>query len=158
MEKQITAALKKLEYGVYIVTMGEGTSGNAFTASWVSQVSSEPPIIAMAVHNKHQSSRLIDQHGGFVVNLIAENHAEFAKAYYGPAESGYQKLAHAEVDSSPVTRSPLLKGALGYLDCKTVNKVTVGNHTVFFGEVKAAEMHQDSPILTTSGSKLRYLG
>ncbi len=63
MEKQITAVLKKLEYGVYIVTMGQGNAGNAFTASWVSQVSNEPPIIALAVHNKHQSSRQIDQAG-----------------------------------------------------------------------------------------------
>ncbi len=158
MEKQITAVLKKLEYGVYIVTMGQGNAGNAFTASWVSQVSNEPPIIALAVHNKHQSSRLIDQAGGFVVNLLAADHAEIAKAYYGPAESGYQKLAHAEVEASPATGSPLIKGALGYLDCRLIDKVSVGNHTLFLGEVKAAELQQDSPLLTTSGSKLRYLG
>lgn len=158
MEKQINAVLKKLEYGVYIVTMGKGTEGNAFTASWVSQVSSEPPMIALAVHNKHQSSRLIDQHGAFVLNLIAENHPEIAKAYYGPAESGYQKLANAELGSSPATGSPLIQGAIGFIECKVFTKVSAGNHTIFVGEVKAAELHQDTPLLTSSKSKLHYLG
>jgi flavin reductase (DIM6/NTAB) family NADH-FMN oxidoreductase RutF len=158
MEKQITTALKKFEYGIYIVTMGKGTEGNAFTASWVAQVSSEPPMVALAVHNKHQSSRLIDQHGGFVINLIAENHPEIAKAYYGPAESGYQKLAHADVGTSPATGSPLILGSLGFLDCMVVSKVSAGNHTLFIGEVKAAQLHQDTSVLTTSKSKLHYLG
>jgi len=155
---KITEALRKLEYGVYIVTMGNGNEGNAFTASWVTQVSSEPPMLALAVHNKHQSSRLIDRHGCFVVNLIAENHIEIAKAYYGPAESGYQKLKEADLGKSPATGCPLIAGALGWLDCKVVSKVAAGNHTVFIGEVKAAELNQDGYALTTSNSKLRYLG
>lgn len=154
----IADALKKFEYGVYIVTMGDGAEGNAFTASWVSQVSSEPPMVALAVHNKHQSSRLIDQHGGFVVNLIAENHAEIAKAYYGPAESGYEKLKHAQVGKSPATGSPLISGALGYIDCRVVEKIATGNHTLFIGEVLAAELLADNYLLTTSTSKLRYMG
>lgn len=159
MEKgSIADALRKLEYGVYIVTMGDGSDGNAFTASWVTQVSSEPPMVAIAVHNKHQSSRLIDKHGGFVVNLIAENHAEIAKAYYGPAEAGYEKLKHAEVGKSPATGSPLIQGSLGYLDCRVVTKLTTGNHTLYIGEVKAAELLADNYLLTTSNSKLRYIG
>lgn len=154
----IADALKKLEYGVYIVTMGDGNDGNAFTASWVSQVSSEPPMVALAVHNKHQSSRLIDQRGSFVINLIAETNLEIAKAYYGPAEAGYQKLRHAEIGKSPSTGSPLIQGALGFLDCKVVSKVPTGNHTLFIGEVLAAELHHDNYLLTTTNSKLRYVG
>lgn len=156
--RAISDALKKLEYGVYIVTMGDGADGNAFTASWVTQVSSEPPMVALAVHNKHQSSRLIDQAGAFVVNLISETHIEIAKSYYGPAESGYERLKHAEIGRSAVTGSPLIQGALGYIDCKVVSKVPTGNHTLFIAEVRAAEVHHDNYLLTTTNSKLRYQG
>lgn len=154
----ITDALKKLEYGVYIVTMGNGNDGNAFTASWLTQVSSEPPMVALAVHDRHQSARLIDQHRAFVINLIAEGHIEVAKAYYGPAESGYQKLQHADIGKSPVSGTPLIQGALGFIDCQVVSQVDVGNHTLFIAEVKAAELHHDNYLLTTSNSKLRYTG
>lgn len=158
VDKTITTALRKLEYGVYVVSMGKGTAGNAFTASWISQVSSEPPMVAVAVHNKHQSSRLIESHGAFVINLLAQTHGEVAKIYYGPAESGYVKFKDAQVADSPATGTAMINGADGFLDCKIVNKVAVGNHTLFIAEVLAADIHNDSPVLSTSNSKLHYAG
>jgi flavin reductase (DIM6/NTAB) family NADH-FMN oxidoreductase RutF len=157
-EKSITTGLRRLEYGVYVVTMGKGQEGNAFTASWVMQVSSLPPMVALAVHNKHQSSRLLKDAGGFVINLIAANTPEVAKTYYGPAESGYQKLKNASVTAAPVTGSPILSGVAGFLECKVVNHVAAGNHTVFFAEVVAAKVDDDKPLLTSTNSKLNYLG
>lgn len=157
--KDINKVLKKLEYGVYVVTMGKGTEGNAFTASWVMQVSSEPPMIAISVHDKHQSSRLIKDGGAFVVNLIGEGQEGVAKTYYGPAESGYERLKGTTVKDSPVTKTPLIPGAIGFFDCQLVNSISAGNHTIFIGEIKAAELDDEvKQLMTTSNSKLHYLG
>lgn len=157
-DKDIKGVLRRLEYGVYIVTMGRGADGNAFTASWITQVSSEPPLVALAVHNKHQSSRLIRDGKAFVVNLLASGHAEFARTYYGPAESGYQKLKHAILRDAPVTGTPILNGVVGWLECRLANEVACGNHTLFIGEAVAGESTENVPILTSSASKLHYLG
>lgn len=156
--KDISKVLKKLEYGVYVVTMGKGTDGNAFTASWLSQVSSEPPMVAMAVHNKHQSMPKMSEAGAFAVNILAEGDDNIARTYFGPAESGYEKLKGAGISSSPETGSPLISGAVGYLDCKVVNKISVGNHTLFVAEVVAASLEREVHILTTFNSKTRYTG
>ena len=157
--KDINKVLRKLEYGVYVVTMGKGTGGNAFTASWVMQVSSEPPMIAISVHDKHQSSRLIKESNAFVVNLIGEGQDGVAKTYYGPAESGYDKLKGTTVKDSPVTQTPLIPGAIGYFDCQLVNAVTAGNHTIYIGEIKAAELDDEvQQLMTTTNSKLHYTG
>ncbi len=158
MNQDARKVLRKLEYGVYIVTMGRGQSGNALTASWLTQVSSEPPMIALAVKSSHQSAQLIADTGNFVVNLIAEGQEEFAKTFYGPAESGYKKLDGATVTDSPASSSPVLSGAAGYLDCKVVNKLEVGNHVLFIAEVSAASLDSDGSILTTANSKLHYAG
>jgi len=32
----------KLEYGIYVLTMGEGEEGNALAVSWLTQVSGKP--------------------------------------------------------------------------------------------------------------------
>lgn len=155
----INKVLKKLEYGIYVVTMGSGNDGNAFTASWVMQCSSEPPMIAVAVHNKHQSSRLMKDSGSFVVNLIAEGHDEVIKTYFGPAESGYEKLKNSSVTDSPVTKTPLIPGAIGHLDCQISSTAQAGNHTVFIGEIKAAMLDDKAAVLmTTSNAKMHYLG
>lgn len=157
-DKKLAAALRKLEYGVYVVSTGKGTSGNAFTASWVSQISSEPPLVALAVHDKHQSSRMIDQSGSFVINIIASNHVEVAKTYYGPAESGYGKLKDSHVTDSPATGTAMIPGTDGFLDCRVVNKVAAGNHMLFIAEVLAGEALNDLPVLSSSNSKLHYAG
>ena len=157
-DKLIGKVLRKLEYGVYLVSMGKGQAGNAFTASWVSQISSDPPMVALAVNNKHQSTPLLKEHGGFVIHLLAEGQAAVAQTYYGPAESGYEKLKTAPVADSPETGSPIIGGASGYLDCKVTASHPAGNHTVYFAEVKAASLDDDSPILTSSNSKLKYAG
>lgn len=157
--KDIKDVLRKLEYGVYVVTMGRGTEGNAFTASWVMQTSSEPPMIALAVRNKHQSCRLIKEAGAFALNLMGEGQEAVAKTYYGPAESGYEKLAGTSVKDSPETKTPLIPGAIGYLDCQLVNTVATGNHTLFIGEVKAATLDDDmTQLMTTTSSNLHYTG
>jgi flavin reductase (DIM6/NTAB) family NADH-FMN oxidoreductase RutF len=156
--KKFANALKKLEYGVYVVSMGKGPDGNAFTASWVSQVSSEPPLVSVAVHNKHQSARLLQDMDAYVINLIDAGQAEFAKRWYGPAESGYDKLKTAEYEDSPVTKTPVLAGGVGYIECKLVDRISVGDHTMFIGEVVAASLDSDKPVLTTSSSGLHYLG
>lgn len=157
-DKLIGKALRKLEYGVYLVSMGKGQEGNAFTASWLTQISSDPPMVALAVHSKHQSSPLLKEHGSFVVHLLGESQAAVARTYYGPAESGYEKLKTAPLADSSETGSPVIGGALGYLDCKIEASHKAGNHTVYFAEVKAASLESDTPILTTSNSKLKYAG
>jgi len=158
MGDDIKKVLRKFEYGVYVVTMGKGNEGNAFTASWVAQVSSEPPMVAIAVHKKRQSIPILKKHGAFVVNLIGEGQEGVAKTFYGPAESGYDKLQSKTVSDSPATGTPILNGILGYVDCKIVDTVECGNHVLFIGEVQAAGMQTDSQILTGTNSGLRYTG
>lgn len=157
-EKQIAKVLSKLEYGIYVVTMGKGQEGNAFTASWVTQVSSEPPTVIVAVNNKHQSARLLNDLDSFVVNILPEGQEAVAKAYYGPAESGYEKLQATNVKPAPETGSPIIPGSVGFLDCRIVNRVKAGNHTVYFGEVKAAELEKDVHVLSSTGAGMRYSG
>ena len=158
-EKDIKKVLRKFEYGVYVVSMGKGNEGNAFTASWVAQVSSEPPMVMISVNNRHQSIPILKEHGAFVINLIGKDHESVAKTYYGPAESGYEKLKTADVEESPATKTPLLSGMEGFLDCRIVDTILSGNHTIFIGEILAASMdNPDLVIMTSYNSKLRYGG
>ncbi len=157
-EKDIKKALRKLEYGIYVITLGKGAEGNAFTASWVTQVSSEPPMIAAAVHNKHKSAWHLNDLQSYVVNILPESGLPTAKAYYGPAESGYDKLKAKDISAAPVSGTVRLNGAIGYLDCKIVDRVKTGNHTLFIAEVVDGALQTDGPILSTTNGKLHYAG
>ncbi len=113
----------------------------------------------ISVKNSHQSVPILKENGAFVINLVGKDHDSVAKTYYGPAESGYGKLKTADIESSPVTGTPLLSGMEGYFDCQIVETVAAGNHTIFIGEVKAASVDNiDTVIMTSYNSKLRYGG
>ena len=156
--KQIGNVLARLDYGVHVVTMGEGETGNALTVSWLTQVSSDPPMVALAIKSSHQSARLVKEAGSFAVNFLAIHHESLAKTYYGPAESGYDKLKGSSLAKAPVTGSPLLSGAVGFLDCKIAQQLVAGDHTIFVGEVVAAELDKGAALLNTASSGMRYRG
>ena len=44
-------ALRKFTYGLYIVMCVDGGEVNGFTANWLTQVSFEPPLLAVSIEN-----------------------------------------------------------------------------------------------------------
>ena len=44
-------ALRQFTYGLYAVTCIEGNEVNAFTANWLTQISFEPPLVAVSIEN-----------------------------------------------------------------------------------------------------------
>ena len=53
---------------------------------------------------------------------------------------------------------PILKDALGGVECELVGEVAHGDHTVFVGEVKSAVLHRDGDALELSSTGWQYGG
>ena len=64
-------ALRKIVHGVYVIGVRGDGKLNAFTATWVSQVSFEPPLVMIAVRKASISHQMIEQSKVFVINLLA---------------------------------------------------------------------------------------
>jgi flavin reductase (DIM6/NTAB) family NADH-FMN oxidoreductase RutF len=45
--------------------------------------------------------------------------------------TGFEKLEAIKINA------PLIKGAMGWLECRLVNTIITGDHTLFIGEVLA---------------------
>jgi len=58
-QSQIEKVLDLLTHGVYIVGVKYGSKINGMTAAWVNQVSSQPPMISVAIGKTHYTSELI---------------------------------------------------------------------------------------------------
>jgi flavin reductase (DIM6/NTAB) family NADH-FMN oxidoreductase RutF len=59
MEKEWLAAFGKMSYGIYVLTTAFEGRINGMIASWVSQISYDPPLIMVAVHPNRFSHGLI---------------------------------------------------------------------------------------------------
>ncbi len=72
-------ALRTLTYGLYIVTVSVGAQRNAMPASWVSQVSYDPPRIMVAVKKTRRTHRMLTEAGAFGLMVVQKGReSEFA--------------------------------------------------------------------------------
>jgi len=155
MQDEWIRALKKMTYGIYVLTTSHQGAINGMIASWVAQVSYEPLLIMVAVHPNRYSHRLIEQSGCFVLNVPAREQAEFLERFKGadPAAK-FASLAWKRGK----TGCPVLKDCVAYFECRLNAKFSPGNHTLFIGEVVHAELLSGQTPFSSNDFDGIYLG
>ena len=155
MKEEWIKAFAKLTYGIYVLTSKADKAINAMIASWVSQVSYEPPLIMVAVHPKRFSHQLIEHGGGFALHVLAGTQTNLLSRFKGSDV----KAKFSSLDwTTGKTGCPILKECLAYLECELKTHYRPGNHTLFIGEVIAAAAFTDEKPFTTMEYDGVYLG
>ncbi len=129
-------ALGRMTYGIYVLTTCHEEETNGMIASWVSQISYEPLLIMAAVHPNRYSHRLIEKSGSFALHAIDSQQKEYLTHFKGPDPKA--KLASVRWQRGQ-TGCPILTDCLAFLECRVKAVYTPGNHTLFIGEVVAAD-------------------
>ena len=132
-------AFTALVHGVYVITTRVGEKINGMTASWVSQVSLEPPMVMVSIAPPRYTHTLIMESGSFVINVLASDQVELAERFGYKSGRTIDKLAGLETLAGP-TGVPVLPQAYAYLDLKLVHTFTAGDHSLFVGEVVEAKI------------------
>ncbi len=137
-----------------------GDEWNGMTLSWVTQVSMEPVLIAISVDNSAITHRLITESQVFTINLWdREDTRPFVK-FSKPAsyESG-------DLNGQPVregtTGAPIFENAIAYAECRVWGSTDVGTHTVFYGEVVAADFQgngEEAAVARMEDTRMKYGG
>lgn len=107
---------------------------NAMTASWVTQVSMEPVIVAVGVDNSAVTHRLIRDGGSFSINLWNRDDTRPFVKFSKPASKVDMTLNNRPIREGE-TGVPIFEEAIAYIECTVSGATDVGTHTVFFGEV-----------------------
>ena len=132
-------ALGKVASGLYVVTSKDGEAVAAFTASFLVQVSFDPPIVAVAMKKGRESYDIINSSKAFAVNIISKDSMKLIGLFANPKTSGKEGLdtvAHQE----KTLGVPVLTDSIAYLECKVHSQTDAGDHTVVFGEVINGEV------------------
>jgi len=151
------AVLRLIPYGLFAVTATDGDLASGMTANWLTQVSFEPPLVAVAVENDARTLRLIRAGGHFAVNVLASGQRELAGLLGRRSKNVPDKLQQAEYRAGD-TGAPLLAAALGYVECRVLREVPAGDHTLVIGEVIAAGLREAGEPLTLRETGFRYAG
>lgn len=145
------STFNKIGYGVYVISSKQEGKFNAQIANTVFQVTSQPPTIAVSINKKNLTHEYIYQSQVFTVSILSRDTLLPFIGHFG-FKSG------REIDKFPginyrigATQAPIvLDNALAYLEAKVLQKVDVGTHTIFIGEVVAADIIKEGEPLSYS--------
>ncbi len=125
-----------------LVTSAWEKAVDILTVSWQTPVSKEPPLLAVSVAQEHHSHGLIKKSGAFVINIPTED--LLAEVMYCGTRSGrdVDKFSETKLTPEPGEKIevPHIKECVAFVECRTVQAVDAGDHTLFIGEVQKAEV------------------
>lgn len=146
--------LGNLAAGVTIVTtVGEDGKPYGLTATAFTSVSLDPPLVLVCIDKRSESHPHVLGKRIFAVNLLASGQETLSNRF---AVSGGDKFADLDTNRA-FTGAPLLRDTLGYVDCTVVNTVDAGDHTVFIGQVEAADIRDGAEPLVYFRSAYRRI-
>jgi len=155
--------LWKMPSGLYVVGSTDGAERrNAMTLSWATQVSFEPKWIGIGVERDALTHELIAASGAFTLCMIDREDRAIVRKFTKPVDvdlAARTLNGFAYLDG-PATGAPVLAQSVAYVECEVRQPVTIGNHTLFLGEVVNAAFLQDeeTEVLRMEDTRMSYGG
>lgn len=156
--------LRTFTYGLYVVSCVNEGEVNAFTANWLTQVSFEPPLIAVSIENETKSLPMILRSRAFLVSVLRSDGQDDEKPNRRLAgQLGKSALKYpAKLEGVAYTRgpggAPIPQDALAWVACAVRHTVEAGDSTLVVGEVVEVGMQGKGQPLTMNESGFRHAG
>jgi flavin reductase (DIM6/NTAB) family NADH-FMN oxidoreductase RutF len=155
MNDRVIGAMARLSYGIYIVTSKKDDEKHGMIASWVSQVSHYPPLVMVAIRKNRRMHPIVKEAGAFALHILDKDDKRIIGRFKLPSPS--ERFEGADCITQE-TGCPILKDKLAYMDCRLVTTFDTGDHTLFIGEVLAADLSGEGTPMTSADYGKVYLG
>ena len=134
--------------GVTVVTTHDGDGRPAgMTASAVSAVSLEPPLLLVCIDHEATMHALLRAVPQFALNVLADDQEVLSRQFAAGFAHRFRDVAYTPDPSG----LPLLNDVVAHIVCERREMVTAGDHTVFFGHVVGGEAFERPPLLHFRG-------
>lgn len=147
-------ALGTFGTGVTIVTCkAADESPIGLTANSFSSVSLEPAIVLWSLQKTSPSLIAFDACGRFVINVLSLHQAENSRRFSSAIADKFSGVDfHRGLEGLPV-----LEGCAATFECKTLQRMEVGDHVLFLGQVEAYTHREASTLLYVRGQYAQAL-
>lgn len=132
--------------GVAVMTTFDGEP-HGMTANAVTSVSLDPLLVLVCVEKQTEMARMVRASGHFALSILGADQQALSNHF----ADGSRSIGAAEFDgiktTDALTGSPLIEGALAWLDCTVWAVHDGGDHHIVVGEVRACDVGGDGPAL-----------
>lgn len=139
----------KISYGMFIVSSKKENKINGQIANTVFQVTSEPPKFAVCINKQNLTHEFIESSKTFSVSVLSvDAPMKFIGQFGFKSGRDIDKFDGVNIKNGSLDLPIILDYTVGYLEAKVINKLDVGTHTLFIGEVVDANILSDKEPMT----------
>jgi len=138
--------------GVTVITVDDEGRVQGMTANAFASVSLDPLLVLVCVDRKARTHAHLHAKKRFGVNVLEAGQRAISEYYALPphTQQGAEEQAGARFDRTP-HGTPVLHGALAYLECRLHTVQDAGDHTIFIAEVEDVTVREGEPLLYFRG-------
>lgn len=135
--------------GVCVVTAtGQNGGHSGMVVGSFTSVSLDPPLVAFFPAKSSGSWPLIEAAGKFCVNVLSSTQEALCRQFSGRGTEKFAGVSHR----ASINGSPILDGALAWIDCTLDAVHEAGDHYIVLGQVRALEVERTGrPLLFFQG-------
>lgn len=130
--------LRMIPHALYVLTSQANGKHAASTVSWVTQASFQPPLIAVGLKKDSVTFQVVKEAKTFVLNILGEGQKDIAQKFFKHVEPEGNSIAGEAFQPSPLYKHPFFPHLAGFVECKVVEMVDKGDHTLVVAEVMEA--------------------
>ena len=133
---ELRGLMRYWPHGVSILTVDYEGDRMGVTLSSLVSLSLEPPLVGISVGNQASCYELLRRAGTFAVSMLGADQEDIARRF----AAGRPPIVHWQgVAMREGQVAPLIEGAVGWIEARTVADHDVGDHTFFVAEPLAVE-------------------
>jgi len=144
--------------GVTIITVDLDGEVHGMTANAFASVSLDPMLVLVCVDHTTRTHAHLHAKKRFGINVLCEDQRAISEYYARPERTHEEAEAEAGARFDRTAHgTPILHGALAYLECHLQSAQQAGDHTIFIAEVEEVVVREGQPLLFFRG-KYRKVG
>ncbi len=141
ISSQLKFAFRNHPGGVAVITAKSEQGNVALTATSVTSVNAEPPLISFSVSGLSSSAPKIQTTDHVIVHLLDTAGIEIAKI---GATSGIDRFADTSLWYELPTGEPVFHAARAWMRCKLIERVDASGATLYLTEVVETNITHDT--------------
>ena len=123
-----------------------GLVQNLMTAAWAGTVCSDPPMVSVSIRPSRYTYELVEKSGEFTVNLTDRGllkAADYCGVRSGREEDKFARCGLTKVRAEGLRLAPAIAESPVYLACKVQNRLALGSHVMYIGEIVSMGIRED---------------
>lgn len=141
-------ALGHFAAGVTVVTSKFDDATRAgITVTAFSSLSLDPPLVLVCIDRRARIHDRLQIGGNFAVNMMSQEQEFVSRRFASSEPDPFREIGYRD----GLLGAPVIEGAIAAVECRIVERLPGGDHTILVGQVEATHFAEGKPLVYFRG-------